>query len=78
MHRNNKICMETKYNHLLNIGTVSDVLGSRSSTIVRKTEKDSRTVIPRETFSPDSGGSQNTSRFMVDSRMMGIMTFITV
>ena len=64
--------------HLLNIGTVSDVLGKRSSTTNRNTEKDKRTVIPSETFSPDSGGSQNTNRSMMDRRMIGVITFTTV
>ena len=64
--------------NVLRIGTLSDVLGILSSTTNRNTEKDKRTVIPSETFSPDSGGSQNTNRSMIDRRMMGIKTFMTV
>ena len=64
--------------YLLRIGTLSDVLGSLSSTTVRNTENDKRTVIPSETFSPDSAGSQNTNRSMTDKRMIGIRTFMRV
>ena len=64
--------------YLLRIGTLSDVLGSLSSTTVRNTENDKRTVIPSETFSPDSGGSQNTNRSITDRRMIGIKTFMMV
>ena len=60
----------------LSTGTVSDVFGRRSFIILRKTEKARRTVIPSETFSPDSGGSQNTNRSMIDSRMMGTMMLV--
>ena len=35
-------------------------------------------MIPSETFSPDSGGSQNTNRSMMDRRMIGIRTFMMV
>ena len=37
-----------------------------------------RTVIPSETFSPDSGSSQNTNRSMIDRKMIGIKTFMMV
>ena len=37
-------------------GTYSDVFGTFSATSSRKTENERRTVIPRETFSPESGG----------------------
>ena len=37
-------------------GMQSDVLGMFSEMRSRKTENDSRTVMPSETFSPESGG----------------------
>ena len=43
------------------MGTVSDVAGSLSDTMSRKTTNDNSTVIPSDTFSPLSGGNQNTS-----------------
>ena len=64
--------------YALRIGTLSDVLGILSSTTNRNTEKDKRTVIPSETFSPDSGGTQNINRSMMESRMIGIKTFMMV
>ena len=42
--------------YLPNNGTNSDVFGTFSATSRRKTEKERRTVIPSETFSPESGG----------------------
>ncbi len=71
-NKKDKLC------HSLSRGTVSDVLGILSSTTNRNTEKDNRTVMPSETFSPDSGGSQNTRRSIRDSRTMGTMTLITL
>ena len=66
------------HEYSLRIGMFSDVLGNRSSTTSRNTENDKRTVIPSEIFSPDSGGSQNTNRSMMDRRMMGMMTLTIV
>ena len=37
-------------------GTVSDVAGMLSETMRRKTQRERRTVMPREIFSPLSGG----------------------
>ncbi len=68
----------TKNMNSLSSGTVSDVLGILSSTTKRNTEKDNRTVMPNETFSPDSGGSQNTRRSIRDSKTIGAMTLMTL
>ena len=70
--------IDIAHEYSLRIGMFSDVRGNRSSTTSRNTEKDKRMVIPSETFSPDSGGSQNTNRSMIDRRTMGTMTLITV
>ena len=42
--------------YLPNNGTNSDVFGTFSATSRRNTEKERRTVIPSDTFSPESGG----------------------
>ena len=41
-------------------GTCSDVLGTFSATISKNTVKARSTDMPREIFSPASGGRQNT------------------
>ena len=71
IHKSINITQSKKLSYLLKIGIASDVRGICSSTTNRNTEKDKRTVIPSETFSPDSAGSQNTSRSMIDRRMIG-------
>lgn len=50
----------TKMNHSPMRGIESDVAGILSDTISKKTQRDRRTVIPSEIFSPDSGGRQKT------------------
>ena len=47
-------------NGLPSIGTSSDVLGTLSASINKKTVNASRTDIPALIFSPASGGTQNT------------------
>jgi len=47
-------------------GTNSEVAGMFSAIISMKTENASNTVIPSVIFSPESGGSQNLSTFVLD------------
>lgn len=56
-------------------GNVSDVGGIVSDTTNRKTARDSNTVISRETFSPESGGSRNPNRAIDDINIQGNIRF---
>ena len=56
-------------------GNVSDVGGMVSDTTSRNTANDSRVVIQRETFSPDSGGSRNDIIATVDITVQGNSRF---
>ena len=58
-------------------GTCSDVRGTVSATVSRNTIMASTTEIPREIFSPASGGRQKTTSTRTDSSAHGTMTFIT-
>ena len=53
-------------------GMVSEVAGMRSDIMRRNTQSDKRTVIPKEIFSPVSGGRQNTKRATAVMRAHGI------
>ncbi len=57
-------------------GTVSELSGRSSDKENIKTENARNTVVPSETFSPDSGGSQNMSSAMRDSTNEGITMYI--
>ena len=57
-------------------GVKSDVLGVLSMMMRLKTENARRTVIPSDTFSPLSGGSQNTVSDMTITNSAGVITFI--
>ncbi len=48
----------------------------KSDTISMNTVKESRTVMLSETFSPASGGIQNTSRVNIDSIIHGSKMFM--
>ena len=50
------------------------VSGKSSPILSRKTENDSRTVIPIVTFSPESGGKQKTSSVRADMMTHGNTT----
>ena len=56
-------------------GNVSDVGGMVSDTTSRKTARDSKVVIHRETFSPDSGGSRKDIIATVDITVQGNSRF---
>jgi len=58
-------------------GTVSLVAGMFSATRSMKTEKASKTVIPSDTFSPESGGIRKVTRLRIDSHTQGIMILRT-
>jgi len=58
-------------------GIDSDVSGIFSAMASMKTEKARRTVIPRATFSPESGGRKKTRSVRNDRRMHGMMTLNT-
>ena len=64
-----------KLNYLPNTGVWLDVWGILSDTISMKTVKERSTVILNETFSPASGGMQNTSRMNNDNIMHGRSIF---
>ncbi len=53
------------------------VCGMLSEIIMMKIVKESRTVMLSETFSPASGGIQNTSRVSIDNIRQGIRIFKT-
>ncbi len=55
-------------------GMYSEVGGMFSATSNMKTEKASRTVSPRVTFSPDSGGSRKPVSDRLDRSMHGMIT----
>ena len=59
------------------MGTESDLLGILSATISWNTVKLSRRVMPREIFSPESGGTQNVNVATRDRMMQGRMMFTT-
>ena len=56
-------------------GVKSDVRGVLSKMIRWNTENASSTVIPSDTFSPLSGGSQNTVNEMMMQKMAGVRMF---
>lgn len=57
-------------------GNVSDVGGIVSDTISINTDKESKTVISNDTFSPESGGNRNPSTAKEDISMHGNKRFI--
>ena len=66
-----------KTHNLLMSGVKSEDLGVCSMITNWNTEKASKTVTPSETFSPESGGSQNTISAIVITNMAGRMILIT-
>ena len=58
------------------IGNVSELSGRSSDNENMSTENERNTVIPSDTFSPDSGGKQNMRRAMRDSTNEGIIIYI--
>ena len=58
------------------IGNVSELSGRSSDNENMRTENERNTVIPSDTFSPDSGGKQNMRRAMSDSTNEGIIIYI--
>ena len=58
-------------------GTESERLGMFSATISWNTVKLSRRVMPREIFSPESGGTQNVNVASMESMMQGMMMLTT-
>ena len=50
----------------------SDVLGVLSDRIMRKTEKESNTVMEKESFSPASTGMMKTIKASKESIMLGM------
>ena len=62
--------------YILNLGVTSELTGVLSDRMSWKTEAASSTVIPRETFSPLSGGSQNTPNDRTRSKTKGNTMFI--
>ncbi len=73
----NDRAFDTALHDLPNNGAVSDVWGTLSAMTSRKTENERSTVIPSDTFSPDSGGRQKTSRSSSDNMRQGNIMFIT-
>ena len=53
------------------MGMSSEFSGRSSESENMRTENARKRVIPRETFSPDSGGNQNISRATRDSPQHG-------
>jgi len=57
------------------MGTESDLLGMLSATMSWNTVKLSSRVIPREIFSPESGGTQKVKVVSRDKITQGVMIF---
>jgi len=57
-------------------GMAREVRGIESAIMSRNTVKASRTEMPREIFSPASGGSRNPTRMSADSMRHGRTMFI--
>ena len=57
-------------------GTASDVSGTCSATMMRKTENDTKMETPSDTFSPLSAGSKNIMSRTNDSMMQGSRIYI--
>jgi hypothetical protein len=55
-------------------GMYSDVAGMFSAINSMNTENANRTVNPRVTFSPESGGSKNPVNVSEDNNAQGMMT----
>ena len=58
------------------IGKESELSGRSSDKENISTEKARNTVIPSDTFSPDSGGNQNIRRAMRERIKLGITMYI--
>ena len=58
--------------NLLSTGKKSDVLGELSARTSWNTEKARSTVMPRDTFSPESAGNQNMSNASAMIMMHGV------
>ena len=54
-------------------GIVSDVAGMRSDIMSKNTQRDSKTVISKDIFSPVSGGKQKTRRATAVMSAQGII-----
>ena len=63
--------------HLPIIGNVSELSGRSSDNENIRTENARNTVMPRDTFSPDSGGSQNINSAISDNINDGSTMYIT-
>ena len=63
-------------NSLPRNGILSDVVGIMSDIINKNTEKESRTLMESETFSPDSGGRQKTRQDRNTSSIAGTRMFM--
>lgn len=60
------------------MGTGSEFFGSDALNIVIKTAKESKTVMAKETRSPDSGGIKNTQAFKIPKHNIGMHVFSLV
>ena len=58
------------------IGNESELSGKSSESENIRTENARNTVIPRDTFSPDSGGNQNINSAISDNTKEGIIMYI--
>ena len=67
------MCYVHRQSVLLRRGVVSELTGVLSMMMMRNTENASSTVIPREIFSPEPGGSQKTPSAIIVTSTMGRM-----
>ena len=58
------------------IGNESELSGKSSESENMRTENAKNTVMPRDTFSPDSGGSQNINNAISERTKEGIIMYI--
>ena len=58
------------------IGNESELSGKSSERENISTENARNTVIPKDTFSPDSGGSQNINSAISDNTKEGIIMYM--
>lgn len=63
-------------NYLPIIGNESELSGRSSESENMSTEKARNTVIPKDTFSPDSGGNQNMSNAIRERTKDGMIMYI--
>ena len=72
-----KDCPFLLISHLPKIGNVSELSGRSSDNENIRTENARNTVMPRDTFSPDSGGNQNINSAIRDNINEGSTMYIT-